>query len=136
MEIMGSAQELVDEYSSVNNNRRGIYEATIAKYGEDAYPARYDSSVDLFLDEIRIRRTGVGKWKKTGSNRNYVIYMIKNMQGNNVAQLHMKIAEKKVVVFPTLDQARQELIFEGTTIPTPEDLIKLAADKLVVLGYM
>lgn len=62
--------------------------------------------------------------------------MIKNMQGNNVAQLHMKIAEKKVVVFPTLDQARQELIFEGTTIPTPEDLIKLAADKLVVLGYM
>jgi hypothetical protein len=137
MAYMGSAQEIIDDHRQDNRNRLARYETTIDKYGEDAYVKRPDASVVLFGDKIQVSKTNIGKWTETGKNRNYVIYMIKNMKGNNIAQLHMKLAENKVIVMPVVDDERHELDYIPTVISTkPTDLIKKAAQTLVDLGYL
>ncbi|MFK8162876.1 MAG: hypothetical protein AB8H12_10480 [Lewinella sp.] len=137
IKLMGSAQEIIDDHRQENRNRLARYETTVAKYGEEAYVKRSDASVNLFGDKIQISKVNIGKWAETGKNRNYVIYMVKNMKGDNIAQLHMKLAENKVIVLPVVDDERHELSFVPTVISTKiTDLIKTAAVKLVDLGYL
>jgi hypothetical protein len=137
MGYMGSAQEIIDDHRQENRNRLSRYESTVDIYGVASYVKRPDASVVIFGDKIQISKTNIGMWLQTGKNRNYVIYMIKNMKGNNIAQLHMKLAENKIIVLPVVDDERHELTFVPTVIATKvTDLIKKAAQSLVDLGYL
>jgi hypothetical protein len=134
---MGSAQKIIDDHRQENRNRLARYKSTVDVYGEASYVKRPDASVVIFGDKIQISKTNIGKWAQTGKNRDYVIYMIKNMKGNNIAQLHMKLLENKIIVMPVVDDERHELTFIPTVIATKTtDLIKKAAGKLVDLGYL
>lgn len=137
VKMMGSAQEIIDDHRQENRNRMARYESTVDIYGVASYVKRPDASVVIFGDKVQISKTNIGKWLQTGKNRNYVIYMIKNMKGNNIAQLHMKLAENKIIVLPVVDDERHELTFVPTVIATKvTDLIKKAAQTLVDLGYL
>jgi hypothetical protein len=135
--LMGSAKNIIEEYEQFNANRQERYDATVAQYGEDAYVSRKHSYVKAIGKYIKEGEATIGTWENTGKNTSYVIYMIKNAKGDNVAQLHMKLGQSKVVVLPIVDDQSYEIIKEATPISTKiDDMIELAAKKLVNLGYL
>ncbi|WP_020567691.1 hypothetical protein [Neolewinella persica] len=146
VKLMGSAQNIIDDHRQENRNRRDRYETTVAKYGEDAYVGRNDGAVVLVKDKIQINKVNIGRWAetgkkngigKTGKKLEFVVYMVKNMKGNNIAQLHMALAENRIIVLPEVDDERHELDFIPTVVATKTtDLLKKAAQKLVDLGYL
>lgn len=149
VKLMGSAQEIIDDHQQENSNRLAHYERTVAKYGEAAYTKRSGTHVNLTGDKFQLGKTTIGRWVEVGKrvddikwkdkhkDREYVLYMIKNRNGNDIAELHVRLGENKVAVLPIVDDERHELKFIPTLVATKAtDLIKLAAEKLVVLGYL
>lgn len=137
VELMGPAKKTIAEHRKENSARHNRYAATVARYGEGAYVSRADGYVKLLKDKVQIDKVDIGKWAETAVRRDFVAYKIKNMRGNNIAELQVELAENKVTVLPVVDDQRYEFTRVATAVAAKsEDLIRLAAAELVTLGYL